>query len=833
MFYTEFELVGYRRLAVSGIHRIKMTMTEVLQLILGTNGSGKSSLLNEISPLPANAADYHKSGSKIVHIEHRHRKYVLRSVFSPSQKHSFEVDGEQLNEGGTVTVQYELVAQHFGVTKATHELHSGRERFTQMSPSKRKEWFLRLCDTDYDYALRVFKKLSSKHRDTVGAINLTKEKLVEETTKLIGTDEEQALTLEAQNLHALLSALLEQRKPLEDDPSTLQIELTNGQERLHDEAKRLKRLMQQWHHPERTREELDTIQRTQQSAVDALQSSMQVRTQLFTSNQRKIEVLQKAEAQTIDSLQARMAEINREVSQLQSEQRVKWTPGRGHDACMAFETVRTQILEIMHAIPNNEDRRFSQQRFTQVSEENQRMTVLKADTQAQLSTLVSRMSHMKQHHDKPELTCPKCDHRFSTHYNEVEYRAMEVKAAALEAKIKTEIEPGMATLKDYLDHFSEYVGLYRQWTQVIRAWPVLQPYWDWLTELGVITDKPDQGLMYVQQIERDLSQQLKWDTLLDERQQKQQLLVALQDVGGADLINLQLQNKELEESIAQDTQQLLKARAELMRAKEALGRLEQITDLKRALQGMLQDGERLFARLTEAHRRQHYNQAVRSVQSLLAQVEYRLSQQAQQKAGVKLLQDQVTELEAEELALGILVKQLSPTEGLIAEGLIAFIHHFIAQMNQYIRKVWSYELVIQAGELIEGENVDLDYYFPLKVKGHDRPIGDVSRGSDGMKEIIDLSYLIIAMKCQGMQDHPLKLDEFGRSFDETHREQATMMIRSLVEQVSFPQIFLISHYLSSYGALANAQICALDTRNIVVPKHTQGVNEHVEFEQAA
>jgi hypothetical protein len=52
-----------------------------------------------------------------------------------------------------------------------------------------------------------------------------------------------------------------------------------------------------------------------------------------------------------------------------------------------------------------------------------------------------------------------------------------------------------------------------------------------------------------------------------------------------------------------------------------------------------------------------------------------------------------------------------------------------------------------------------------------------------------------------------------------------MVVQQLIDQLSFSQLFMISHYESSYGAFYNAQISVIDKRNITVPVNRK-FNEH-------
>ena len=90
MRYITLELKGYKRLSLNQIETIKLTPENKFHWILGTNGSGKSSLIREITPLAATPSNYHKGGYKKVHVEDKGVEYKLTSDFTgPKNLFSF------------------------------------------------------------------------------------------------------------------------------------------------------------------------------------------------------------------------------------------------------------------------------------------------------------------------------------------------------------------------------------------------------------------------------------------------------------------------------------------------------------------------------------------------------------------------------------------------------------------------------------------------------------------------------------------------------------------------------------------------------------------------
>lgn len=829
MNYKYLELNGYRPFALNKFDKFAITFTKALQILLGTNGSGKSSLLYELSPLPALPTSFNKGGSKIIHIEHHHRLYVLTSDFGKPIKHgshSFVVDNEELNEGGTITVQRDLVYEHFKITADIHDMVHGRENFTTMMPPRRKEWFIYLCETNYDYAVKVYKKLKEQLRDAQGTIKMQKKKLVEESQKLIQSDEEEQLQKEAAALHECLNHLIEGRMPVDTDADTLSIQQQDLSAELQRAAKALHSLLQQdttW----TTEEILDdrlAQARNDRSRAQALMERLGAE---YGENDRKIQALQKAEQQTIESLQIDIARENNLLQKLREDNLLPVDVSKPIAAYDAFQGVMTTLLEIFDAIPKNTDKKYSQQALLTHRERLADLTQLRANLGEKIQSFVVRKKHMEEHKDKPDLQCPSCSHRFSLNYNQTEYDRVCAQLAEVQTRLDKEVLPDIAAVEDYLARCSDYARLYRQYTQAVQSWPVLQPYWDYLQDQQVLTNGPETGLYHLRLIEKDLQNQVKQVGHRDIIADKAKILVSLKDVGGADLVTLQETNARLGEQLSEQTVALSAANQAISRHESAKERLRTVDLLVSKLKSFMDKKDGILDEQVETARRMHYNAAIKEVQSALATREHVLGNLSRQKAVVDSIAAQIADMGKRETALAILVKQMSPTEGLIAEGLLGFINNFIYQMNAFIKKIWSYSMVILPCDMVDGEGVDLDYKFPMSVDQADLPVPDVKFGSEGQKEIVNLAYRLIAMKYLHLQDTPLLLDEWGKAFDATHRSEATMVIKAMMEQHVFPQLFMVSHYEATYGALSNAEICVLNTLNVTVPEGTMAVNEHV------
>ena len=148
---TRIALKGYEHITLTLIDYIEITPKNVLMFILGTNGSGKSSLLSELTPYPGHHTDFKKGGYKIVEFTFEGDEYIAESHYTRGTGiHSLNciTTGEQFNPGGTRRVQIELIETMFGLDKDLIDVLVGVKRFTTMSVTERRMWLKRLCPVE-------------------------------------------------------------------------------------------------------------------------------------------------------------------------------------------------------------------------------------------------------------------------------------------------------------------------------------------------------------------------------------------------------------------------------------------------------------------------------------------------------------------------------------------------------------------------------------------------------------------------------------------------------------------------------------------------------------
>jgi hypothetical protein len=355
--------------------------------------------------------------------------------------------------------------------------------------------------------------------------------------------------------------------------------------------------------------------------------------------------------------------------------------------------------------------------------------------------------------------------------------------------------------------------------QTIRGTPALRPFWDHLLETDYLKTAPKVAAnMLVGVLREDLELEVKAKRHIVDIEELTKLLAQSEELGDQSLAEVSVKLGESSLQIEALTKTLGEARQDLNAFALYRRQLMEAIDLAQQIEVARRSFHDLTEMQVETLRRMTIQQCIQQTQSTLARKEEILNALNQQKAIVESLNKTIARRTLEEEALRVSVRGLSPTDGLIADGLLGSIRSFTHQMNQLIRKIWSYPLEVLPCGMSSERGAELDYKFPLLVGNRDNIVADVSRGSSGMQEIVDLAFKVVALNRLHLDHGPLTLDEFGKTLDLEHQHAAVMAIKTLMDTKPFTQLFMISHFEAHYGAFTNAQVCVLDARNIAVPK---------------
>ncbi len=548
---------------------------------------------------------------------------------------------------------------------------------------------------------------------------------------------------------------------------------------------------------------------------------------LHDKHAKDYDLLVKTGAQGVETLTKKIQEARDRKTVVLAKRKLKLEGVNGNLGFAAIESIHESLVEIFSLIPVNEERRYSQQ----TGETLQQALYSHAEDRKRLTADLARKgiakAHMESHRASGERICPKCKHQWVEGYSPEMFDKLLEDIGALEVEL-AKLDLLVRDKEEDLEQNRLYGNYYRAFIQITRNWPVLKSFWDYLLENEYVVKNPRFALSVMETFRHDLEHEIKAGKIADEITELMSMMVAAEQLGDTSLNKVQEQLDETQSNIDEYTSVVVDLRTRLAEYTEYRGQVLEALALDRKVKELRENAWKATQEMVEMMRRESIQQCIRQLQAQLYRKEDVLTHIGIQRGIVEHLENDLVRLEKEEEVLKHMVREISPTEGIIAEGLLGFIRVFVSQMNSLIKKIWTYPLVVYPCGTGGQDSAELDYYFPIMVQSKTGMRGDVSEGSTGIREIIDVAFKITAMEYLGMEDFPLMLDEFGTSLDEAHRKSSGVAIKQLMEIKSFSQLFMVSHYHEQYGSLQNPEVCVLCATNITIPK-SMVINKHVEI----
>lgn len=838
-------ITGCRRLLLNHVRQITITPTTAIQLILGRNGSGKSSMLRELTPLPSESVAYIKGGSKTIVYMCDGLKITCTSRMEDKMSHSFDIDGEEKNPGGTEKVQRELVEKYFKITGVIHELQFGEERFSRMSPSKRREWFTRMCDTDYSFAISAFEQLKDQANTLKRAGDLNKKNLVTERAKIMSEAEEKKLELDVGELLAELAILTAERMPLGTSSKHHLDERSRALKSLDDIAMRLLRtrvvvpleytdgpiVRDDWGQPKRVSfksiAEIDSEIDRLKHVVTGHQTTAINLNEQFDQYQKQMDILSKTGPEGVEGLTKQIDELHYKIAVLNRSRRFGLVFEDAKAAMATYESIEVDFIAAVRELPENADRRYGRSKMAELQSKLMGIVDTRNAQATQLQRLEAKREHADHHRGKDKHTCPSCHHSWIVGINEDEYQALVNEIVDTRREFNAS-EKAFAEVSESVKTMEAYFTQYREVMNFTKS-VYLKPFWDHLQINQLLLEAPAEAATMMGSLRSDIEAALAIEDHLAQIENIKQLRLRAAEAGDASMAEVQKRLDEVSDRLGVVTGALSKVQSAVSNYSDYRRQLSACIEMGAEVERYQAMADSCNLEHIEALRREAVLRCIDYVEGSLALKQESLRAVKMQRGIVEALEKQVKHLERQEVAAKTMVKALSPTHGLIAEGLLGFIRNYVGRMNSFINRIWTYPLqIVPTGyDNEEGEqSSELDYKFKVIVERDNNVIPDVSKGSDGMTEIIDLAFKITGLESLGIADAPLILDEIGRPLDEEHRFNLIAEIKTMMESGNYPQLFMISHYVANYSSFTNSEICVLDDRNIVIPAGRQ-INQHV------
>lgn len=805
-------LFRYRRLSLNNIERLEYTPENNVQVIIGRNMCGKSSLLKELTPLPAELKKEFKDGGyKEIHLHHNSSTYVLLSKLEDGkQTHSFKKDDVELNDGATRKVQLELVKQHFNLTPNIVDILLNKDNFTSMSPLERKRWFSDMSSIDYTYPVSIYNEVKTRHRDILGGIKLSGDNIISIESKLNNED--------------FINKRLEDKKVLEtlkDEVGSLyrNVESSNQDDissRLKTDMENLNNLVSSLDDKYDISELRRSIEKDKITLEHTLKDIKQTHKELdILEASNKIE-----EEETLNKdkkeLSSKVDDIYKNMITVLDKDSpvINWRNTK--DKYIEYSSIYTNVIPLINKLSESDpykDYDTTDKMFTLLEKER-----LLNDSIHKLTNLIrlvtnTRDEMLKNMREENKVTCEKCNHTWYPNYNpnaiETYNKRIEISNADLEDSKKK---------YDYLIKIIELVKNRKETItnilNLLRSSSVLRGISDaMINESNGFLCKTSESI---------LNTFNKYNVLLSSWAPRQEYLDKL------DLIENKLkfieETKKMNISLEQSRYSSLEKKLSELQilSKDISTRITKNISTLRILE-KIEDGYNKLKRSiylfrsnmdkkTIEVRNTHLSELVSSIKEDIRQVDKDIFDFKSGRDRIEKEKDLLTKYKVREKILKILEKELSPSEGLIAKSMNSFLNIFVEEVNEVISNIWTYDLELLPCDIDDENGLDLDYKFKVKIN-NDEIVDDVNKLSSSAKEIVNLAYRIVFAKYMGLDDIPLYLDEFGSSFDPAHRSKAYETIDKILSS-EYGQIFMVCHYETLYSTIRNIDVNILDPNNI-------------------
>lgn len=797
MIIKKLELYKFKRFFLSQVDHFILEPKSNIMIMAWGNGKGKSSLLSVLNPLPAELKrDFKEDGYKYIEIMHRGHEYKISSGKLEKNKHSFIYDDVELNPGGTKRVQLELVSEHFNLTPNINQILLGTDRFTQMSPAIRKDWFNKLSTIDYTYPIKVYNNLKSRYRDITGGIKLFQENVVKLTADIITEEELTKLKDQRANLEGLITYILSLYTHDEGiDVDTAILKDLNGvvNELRNNSYVTLPSYDLDYYTANLAK--LETNINTLKTDIKSIQDKLHI-----------LENKNKFDGKSLEELDTIRRDKVSKLLELRKSNEFKIPLYRAYMLSNTFNMLYQNLIAYVSELNDYERPSIS---LKLIEETTDKLTGVDNELKVidrKIQQVKGELNGLEKYNKVEDMViCPQCQNQFHVHYD------------PNKSKLLTTM------LQKFEEEFNKYSGIRKKLIDQIELYNKIKTIIDNIksaflsrSDLNFIHNYIYENIDYNTSTNNILS---IIDTVKHELEYRSNYVILYKE-----LVNLKNERnklkairnleqklhidniKVLEDELNLKTQELITSRQGYKLLEDNKNTLVKINTLETRLKNILKHYRKAFDKALLALKNKHLNEVVTELKSLLVSYDQKLLQNSQARSQLDNYNKNIEEYKKKEEVLSTMLKVLSPSDGIIAKSINSFLNIFIQEMNHIINSVWSYEMVLLPCDITEDN--DLDYKFKVKVN-NDEVIEDVSKLSSSMQEIVDLAYKIVFMKYMHISDTPLILDEFGRTMDATHRDTAYNIIDRIFS-TNFDQIFLVSHFESMYGRFVNADIVQLE-----------------------
>lgn len=828
MFITDFKIKDCLYISNTEIRSIHATLEESMQLILGSNGSGKSVVCRLLTGYPPKPKSFKSGGFFEMSGKRGIDTYTIRYDFTKSVKCTFIRNDVVLNDKSTTTVQKDLLKEHLGIDQDIFKLLSGSVKFTSMSANERKRWIDKVSPIDMTYITKVYDTVRKKARDIKGAIRVNTDRLNSEVTRLdaLGLDENIESDYESVNERFLaLSREYDAKMP---KVSEVVDEIKRKNELIQSNLSFICKLKNEALTISKERgittfgalDERLTYIRVEDNAHIAKADNI---AKAITGIESIINTFEGSSSSSLDELKTERDSLQRVIDKIDA------IYPDGLPFMLTWEdvhlftqlpTLTETIRKLSSDIPNNVKPDWYTYKEATILKE--RYHDLKTDIRNLDMRIEEGNRRLKEMRSSKLINCENCNHTFHIGFTQEDVDRIEDGVNALGQRLvgrEKELENITVKLEE-LHAYTEAANLYRA---VKENTPMIMGFWATVEEKNYLGTTP--GIINDEfSIVRRAAEVINVRAETMKKLNRVEAIIGnMSSSGSTDKASLEarrdsyvLKREKVLEKIEANSHVTATLNSFRRLAFEQESLMNNTTEL---VDSITKD----YGQLALISHNDVLREEINELMSRLAMLQELVNKKKVLNGVIQGIKEQLDEIIQQEEDWKALTQLLSPEHGIIAKQVNSYIGGFITIMNQVINSVWTYPMKVEPCSVEAG---GLNYLFPVSMPTKRSSPDDVSECSEGQMGIIDFAFSQAVIQCLELTHLSRFLDELGREFDEEHAVRLMVYLNRLLETGNTKQIFLVNHFQSMHGSLKNAEVLVLDSDNVSAPV---SANSHVEF----
>lgn len=820
----ELEVSGYHPLLTKGTEYAKLDLSGIVNVFMGRNGFGKTSLMKICTLTVPDSSDFDEGGYRRLKYKHPQngKTYELLSQYGKEPIQSFKVDGVELNDANNQTVQKSLHERHFRITNNLNKYLTGlraADLFTYLSPQKRKDLFMGMYPNDMTYAMEVYNKIKAEHRNVQGAIKSQVKRLTEERERA-----GEIMMLEDGELERRIASTEQEIK----DALILQGSLKDVKFESQTHIDLLRKF-------ESLTKELAVYSLANRvKTLDEIYSELEMRLRIADRYRNQIAILEANILKISESLSGTklvgvsVDEVKQQLDvqqQLVVHTRVEldsleaWFKESDYLNSLTFDQLSfignasNGIMPYLTAVitSSNPDLKLAGfQKYLDLLEEK---TIQGRGMKVRYEDLKHELDHYNQ---TEAIDCPKCEHKFKRGFKpeEIEQKRKQMESLLNTMKLlRAEIDK----LQQAIDNDQEWFSTMKSLLGYIRNNDVDNQLMDFISHFRIGTVAQDDAVTAL----HFCSQYVKYSKdYQGQSTELETLRIRYKTLCDNDIATLMRLYDESEQYLGEVRYTLHREQSLIKQLNDTIAGYQDYETKLTVLSDLRIQVMNSFQSLSEKHLTQVVKKRLEQLVPQKDELMATLIRSRSYHSVLTSIQENIEYLERRELKLKLLMDNLCPNKGLIAKLMLDFIETVCGNMNAVIREIFSTPLYVLP---CQKSNGDLNYAFPvINGDGKKARVDDVSECSGGESDVINFAFRYVLIQYYA-STYPLFMDEVGTKLDEYHQTRFFDYIRRLSLSGKISQMFLVSHFTSHINMFDYANVIALNSEGISLPKN---VNSH-------